>query len=144
LSNEYISNLTEPRTVTYSINGDTLTQTWQGETTTYSRISRNTDIVKVVGGNRNVGSSRASNSQQSLVGRWEEVSRGWKMDFLSDGTGIVDGQPITWKIEGNRLYIIGVSAFSDVFGDNGSCEYTLSASSLILRYSGTTETYTRR
>ena len=85
-----------------------------------------------------------SGNKQALVGRWVEKNRGWEMDFLSDGTGIVDEQRITWKIEGNRLYIIAVSSFGDIFGDNGSYEYRLSGSELTLIYSGGNETYVKR
>lgn len=78
-------------------------------------------------------------NKQALVGRWVEARRGWKMDLLSDGTGIYDEQNVTWKIVDYRLYIISVSPFGDVFGDNGSFDYSFSGSVLVLSSNGSDE-----
>ena len=85
-----------------------------------------------------------SGNKQALVGRWVEKNRGWEMDLLSDGTGIADYQSVTWKVEGNRLYIIAVSPRGDIFGDNDSYEYRISGSELTLIYTGGNETYVKR
>ena len=130
--------------VTYSVNGDTLTLSWDGGQSTSTKVSSTTRISKTSGNSSVAAGSRSAGNQQALIGRWVEKNRGWEMDFLSDGTGIVDEQRITWKIEGNRLYIIAVSSFGDIFGDNGSYEYRISGSELTLIYSGGSETYVKR
>ena len=125
--------------VTYSVNGDTLNLSWDGGQSTSTRISRATNI-----NTRTNSNSRTTSNRQLFVGRWVEKNRGWEMDLLSDGTGIADYQSVTWKIEGNRLYIIAVSPHGDIFGDNGSYEYRISGSELTLIYSGGSETYLKR
>jgi len=53
----------------------------------------------------------ACGGSSSLVGRWAlepgQPTRGniEKMELLKDGTGIVDGVGITWKVEKSRFYI---------------------------------------
>jgi len=136
-SDDYFSDIFGAKTGTYSIDGDTLTETWDGETTTSTRISRNTGIAKPVKSNTVAG---ASDSNQALVGRWIEVVTGEQIDLLGDGTGIFDRQSVTWKIENNRLYVLAVSSF----GESGSFEYKVSESVLVLTDNNRREIYVRR
>jgi len=107
----------------YSIEGDVLSFTWPDG-----------GIYKLTN----------KSNKQALVGRWVEARRGWKMDLLSDGTGIYDEQYVTWKIIDYRLYIISVSPFGEVFGDNGSFNFSFSGSVLVLESNGRDERYIRR
>jgi TonB family protein len=69
----------------------------------------------------------AASGKSALVGRWQLVEgRGLGgMELLNDGTGIVNGEGITWKVEKDRFYVTGSSsAFS--------CSYKISGSVLKL------------
>jgi len=133
-------------TITYSISGDTLTEIYEdGNSYTNTRISRGTDIVRVADNSSRNSGDLGSNSNQAFVGRWVEVKYGTEMDLLSDGTGVFDHQTVTWKLEGNRLYILAASSFGDSFGDNGSFEYKMTGSVLNLIYrNGDSETFVKR
>jgi len=59
-----------------------------------------------------VVSCDSTNNPSALVGRWVEVSAGKNgevMELLGDGTGVAtDGKmgfAITWKTEGDRIYV---------------------------------------
>lgn len=136
-TNDFLSSIFGTNTGTYSINGDTLTETWGGETTTSTRISRNTEITKL---DRNNTVVTGADSNQALVGRWIGVATGDQVDLLSDGTGIFDRQSVTWRIENNRLYILAVSSFRE----SGSFDYKVSESVLVLSDNNRREIYVRR
>jgi hypothetical protein len=136
-SDDYFSDIFGAKTGTYSVIGDTLTETWEGETTTSTRISSNTEITKL---DKNNPVVTGSDNNQALVGRWIEIVSGDQIDLLSDGTGIFDRQSVTWKIEANRLYVLAVSSFRE----SGSFEYKVSGSVLVLSSDGRSETYVKR
>jgi hypothetical protein len=136
-SDDYFSDIFGAKTGTYSVNGDTLTETWEGETTTSTRISRNTEITKLA---KSSAVSGDSDSNQALVGRWIGIATGEQIDLLGDGSAIFDRQSKTWRIENNRLYILAVSSF----GESGSFEYKVSESVLVLTDNNRREIYVRR
>ena len=64
-------------------------------------------------------------ADDNLVGRWYKVAGGSSaeeiMDLLKDGTGIVDGVGITWKVENGRFYLISpLFGFSSIYNVSGS------------------------
>jgi len=78
------------------------------------------------------GGGGGSNKPSSLVGQWEHASGATKgkpeaIELFKDGTGLVDGASITWKVENKRLAIL--SAMQGL-----SCNYTLSGYELALAY----------
>jgi hypothetical protein len=46
-----------------------------------------------------------SGGSSALVGKWTGEDNESTMEFLKDGTGIVESNAITWKVENDRLYI---------------------------------------
>jgi len=73
-----------------------------------------------------------SNKPSSLVGQWEHAIGATKgkpkaIELFRDGTGLVDGASITWKVENKRLAML--SAMQGV-----SCNYKLSGYELTLAY----------
>ena len=75
-----------------------------------------------------------NSSPRTLVGKWEIVPgqlpyipRGYslieEMELLQDGTGIVDGRSVTWKVEKGRLFFLHS-------GGSGANNYKISGSIL--------------
>ena len=67
-----------------------------------------------------------------LVGQWEHASgvtgdKPEKMELFKDGTGVVDGGTISWKIENKRLVILSSSI-------GLACNYKISGYELSLAY----------
>jgi len=42
----------------------------------------------------------------SLVGTWVSVEGGMTMDLFKDGTGVIDDENITWKVDGKRFVLM--------------------------------------
>jgi antitoxin component YwqK of YwqJK toxin-antitoxin module len=89
-------------------------------------------------GNKKTGGGGKS----ALVGRWysaEELSQNdnnnvsgnlQKMELLKDGTGIIDGFGVMWKIDGGRIYFSISSGLAE--GMAQACNYKISGSTLTL------------
>ena len=130
---------------TYSVSGDSVTMTLDnrtlqgtlsGNTLTYLGLT----FTKQESSPKNSGGGRAS----ALVGRWSlepgQPTRGniEDMELLRDGTGIVDGAGITWKVDSGRFYVthpLQAAAWG----------YRVSGSTLVLTNdNGTSLTYKKR
>jgi len=130
------------KTVEYTINGNTLT--WipnSGETSTMTKISQVGRFTKAISsGKKSASVSKSSGSASTIPGRWslyEGATRNnpEKMDLLKDGTGIVDGTGITWKVENGRFYLIHpLQAFSSIYNVSGSTLTLTKDDGVILKY----------
>jgi hypothetical protein len=112
-----------PLTSNYTIDGNTLTTIHENE-------NGETSIVTMTREGKPITAGKSSGSPSALAGRWyldEGPTRNnpEEMDLLKDGTGIVDGAGVTWKIENGRFYLINpMKAFSSI--------YNVTSSTLIL------------
>jgi len=94
---------TDGRLFLYSVEGNTLTLTTEDG---YAII-----LAKKQANN----SKKSGGSKAALVGRWSlergQPTRGniEDLELLKDGTGIVDGEGGTWKVESGRFYFIASS-----------------------------------
>jgi len=86
----------------------------------------------------------ACGGTSALVGRWAlepgQPTRNniEEMDLLKDGTGIVDGQGITWKVDNGRFYVTHPMLAA-------SWEYKVTGGKLILTDDkGTSLTYIKK
>jgi hypothetical protein len=107
----------------YSINGNTIILNDNGNILTGIKVGNDRSSAK---------NSGKSGGKSALVGRWIHESgvtrnKPENMEFLKDGTGLIDGTSITWKVEGNRIIIQ-----SSLMGL--ACDYKLSGSKLTFNY----------
>jgi len=116
-------------TFKYVINGNKLTLTFDNrDDETYTLVSRD------------VPEKKSSGSVSSFPGKWSLVegpTRGnpEELDLLKDGTGVVDGLGISWKIENGRFYIISsLFGFSSIFNVSGSTLTLTKDDGVVLKY----------
>jgi len=103
---------------TYSIKGDKIEFSYispgsKTEKVPFSRIDKNTieigDATQFT--RKQESKSKSSGGSKALVGRWAlepgQPTHGnvEDMELLKDGTGIVDGQGISWKVENDCFYV---------------------------------------
>jgi hypothetical protein len=117
----------------YTINGNTLTLV--------SPDNHEDTLTKTTGGGKESESTGKSSGRASeLVGRWsleEGPARNnpEEIDLLKDGTGIVDGAGISWKIENGRFYLIHpMMAFSSIYNVSGSTLTLTKEDGVVLKY----------
>jgi hypothetical protein len=76
-----------------------------------------------------VGAACVSNGDRpsALVGHWVHYEDGKpeKIELFKDGTGVMNGVSITWKVENNRLVFLSAS-------EGLSCNYNVSGYELII------------
>jgi len=131
----------ETGTAEYVINGNKITYTYDGETSTATLISSDGKFTKATSSSKkSVPVEKSSGSVSSFPGRWSLVegptrNNPEEMDLLKDGTGIVDGAGISWKIENGRFYLIHpLMAFSSIYNVSGSTLTLTKDDGVVLKY----------
>jgi hypothetical protein len=123
-----LSELFNPRTREYTVNGNIITEIYDdGETNTMTLVSQDGKFTSAADSDKKPASvAKSSGSASALAGRWyldegPSYRNPEEMDLLKDGTGIVDGLGVTWNIENGRFYLINpVFAFSSIYNVSGS------------------------
>jgi hypothetical protein len=122
----------ESYTSKYVVNGNKLTYIDDdGEKYTFTLVSRDVKFTQTT----------SSGNVSSFPGRWflevgpRDEPVPVNMELLKDGTGIIDGEGISWKIENGRFYLIRpLNSFSSIYIVSGSTLMLISDFGGVLEY----------
>ncbi|GEM_PF-4690705 len=112
----------------YTLDGDTLTMTREGTTTTYERV----DAAAEPAPGPTPGPAAAT--PKGLVGTWKSPNE--TIELRADGTLLVGGQTLKYEVKGSVFTLAGPNG-------TASFEYTLDGDTMTLTSDGTTDTYQR-
>jgi hypothetical protein len=142
LGNDFESDLFDASTIEYIVDGNKLIYIYdEGETYILTLVSRNGKFTKATSSGKNSESViKSSGSASALAGRWSLTegprrNNPEEMELLKNGTGIVDGSGVSWKIENGRFYLIHpLMAFSSIYNASGSALTLTKDDGVVLKY----------